>query len=157
MDYLNKFHQKLLRLELERQRLAALVAQNELNQAAEFIQANTAMINQLERAVESKEAALANEIVVLLDQKYVSEAVWATVITHFDSINNNFTKKIQAEFPFLKPGDMRLLILINLGYSNKSIARVNNITEDGVKKAKRRLLKKMDVVDFPRFTDRPYF
>ena len=56
---------------------------------------------------------------------------------------------IYSDYPQLKPNDMRLLILINLGYSNKGISIINNITESGVKKAKQRLRQKMGVEEFP--------
>lgn len=150
--YRNRTRRKLLATEVERQRLAALVVKTELNEAAKRIQAKTAMIDRLERDVENKEAVLANEMMALLDQKYIDEADWAAIIMHFDSVHDNFTKKMHAEHPNLKPGDIRLLLLINLGYSNKGISAVNNITEDGVKKAKRRLLNKMQLIDFPRVT-----
>lgn len=150
--YRNRTRRKLLSVEVERQRLEALVVKTELNEAAKRIQAKTAMIDRLERDVENKEVVLANEMMALLDQKYIDEADWASIVMHFDSLHDNFTKKILMQYPNLKPGDIRLLLLINLGYSNKGISAVNNITEDGVKKAKRRLLNKMRLEDFPRVT-----
>jgi DNA-binding CsgD family transcriptional regulator len=91
-------------------------------------------------------------IIEVLDQNYVSENEWAKVILHFDLLNENFTKKLLIKHPTLTPKEVRLMVLVKLGYSNKGIVEINNITDNGVKKAKQRLLKKLDIDSFSQLS-----
>jgi DNA-binding CsgD family transcriptional regulator len=74
------------------------------------------------------------------------------VILHFDLLNENFTKKLLIKHPTLTPKEVRLMVLVKLGYSNKGIVEINNITDNGVKKAKQRLLKKLDINIFSQLS-----
>ncbi|MFT5822611.1 MAG: hypothetical protein ACI8ZM_003867 [Crocinitomix sp.] len=135
--------------QLERERLTKKIAESALEKSLENVQAKAKLIEELKADVQSYSASTVNELSEILSKNYISESDWASVILHFDGLYDNFTQKIKLKYPTLKTTDIRLLVLVNLGYSNKGIASVNNISEDGAKKAKRRLRQKMEVENLP--------
>ncbi len=63
----------------------------------------------------------------------------------FLKVHPNFFFKLKKNFYYLSEGDVRLLTLIKLQSSNKEMANMLGITIEGVKKAKQRLRKKMNL------------
>ncbi len=149
--------QKLANKKLEAEKLKQTIVtknleltQKDLQQAVEKIEAKARLIKNLKDDLKNQINTPKNidDIMSILDQNYIDENNWAKIIMHFDALNNNFSTKIKERYTNVTNNDIRLLVLIKLGYSIKGIADVNNISEDGVKKRKQRLLKKLNIEHF---------
>lgn len=146
--YRYKTKKKILLNELEKEQLVKEIAtQNleiktkDLNQAIEKIKENVNIIEKFKS--ENISQVSIEEIMSVLGQNYVTENQWAKIVLNFDVVHDNYAKNMIAKFPNLTSNDIRLLVLIKLGYSNKGVAEVNNISEEGAKKAKQRLFKRL--------------
>ncbi len=141
---------KILDRELALERAQKNNFRNQLDQFQHQLVRKEERIKVLESDVELKSANLGAKIADILSKKYLDESDWAAILLYYNMLKHNFSTELKQKFPLLKTKDVRLLILIDLGYSNKGIAQVYNITVDGVKKAKSRLLKKIELDDFPK-------
>lgn len=70
---------------------------------------------------------------------------WEQFIMAFKESNPDFLKELDRKFPELTPNEVRLAALIKMNLGNKDIAHILNISDDGVKKARYRLRKKLNM------------
>jgi len=70
---------------------------------------------------------------------------WENFSKYFKEVHKGFNAKAQQQFPNITSNDLRLMALIKMNLSSKEIANILNISADGVKKARQRLRKKMDL------------
>lgn len=73
------------------------------------------------------------------------EGIWTSFTEQFTSLNPKFHKEFTNSFPDLSKGEFRLAALLRMGMGSKDIASLLNISETGLKKARYRLRKKMDL------------
>lgn len=66
---------------------------------------------------------------------------------YFVQIHPDFYTKLQTDFPKLSLSELRLCAFIKLNLSTKEIASVNNITIEGVNKARQRLRKNLGLTN----------
>jgi len=92
----------------------------------------------------SKDEVYIETIVKSLEQNYVSDKHWDNIIHHFNTLHKNHVKDLEAKSDNITRNDIKLSILIKLGYTNSGMAEVLNISLEGVKKAKQRLKKKLE-------------
>lgn len=144
---------KRLANQLEKEKLSKAIANSELEKSMESLKVKTSLVNQLKLEMESQDVTSISEMSILLDKNYVDDADWAAVKLHFEKLNKEYMTNVYEVYPQLKQTDIRLLILVNLGYTNKGIADINSITESGVKKSKQRLRQKMNVDKLPTIND----
>lgn len=74
-----------------------------------------------------------------------SDEDWDRFLASFKSIHSSFMDKLQGLVDQLSSNDLRLASLMRMNLSNKEIASLLNISNDGVKKARYRLRKKLAV------------
>ena len=72
-------------------------------------------------------------------------STWNEFKKLFNKVHTGFFLKLRRNFPHLTDTDMRLLSLIKLNLNNKEMANMLGITVEGIKKAKQRLRKKMQL------------
>lgn len=82
-----------------------------------------------------------------LNQNYINDTQWNSIILQFGSIHSNFVENLTEINSHITQNDIRLFILIKLKYSNSGMSEILNISVDGVKKAKQRLKKKIGDID----------
>ena len=70
---------------------------------------------------------------------------WKAFIEQFRDLNPEFHRVLTDKYPNLSAGEMRIAALLRMGLGTKDIGAVLNITEQGVKKARYRLRKKMQM------------
>ncbi len=70
---------------------------------------------------------------------------WDRFATRFDEINNDFLKKIKAQYPQLTATDLKLCAYLQLNMSSKEIAQLMNISLRGVEISRYRLRKKLQL------------
>jgi len=81
----------------------------------------------------------------LLDSHLMTDARWLKFKAVFDRVYNGFLGRLKEVHPQLTEGDLRIIALQKLELSNRSISEILGISVDGVKKAKQRLKKKLDM------------
>lgn len=70
---------------------------------------------------------------------------WGQFIQTFKETNESFFNTLVKHFPDLTKSELRLCALIKMNMANKDIAIMLNISDDGVKKARYRLRKKLNL------------
>ena len=68
---------------------------------------------------------------------------WQPLIRSFAKIHNRLFTTLKHRHPNLNDRELRLIVLIKMELQSKDIARLLSVSEDGVKKARYRLRKKM--------------
>ena len=114
----------------------------ELTSKIDMLQSNLRIIDELKET--SKTTNNVEELINVFDQRYISEGQWSNIIFQFKSIYGEYIQGLKAVNSNITKNDVKLAILIKLNYSNKGMAEVLNISNEGVKKAKQRLKKKVE-------------
>jgi DNA-binding CsgD family transcriptional regulator len=70
---------------------------------------------------------------------------WDKFMQLFKDVHPELLSELAKSHPDLTHNDIRLLALMKMGFSNKEIADILHITEGGLKKARYRLRKKLDL------------
>ncbi len=70
---------------------------------------------------------------------------WENFSKYFEDVHKGFNAKAQEQFPKITSNDLRLMSLLKMNLSSKEIANILNISNDGIKKARYRLRKKLDL------------
>jgi hypothetical protein len=120
--------------------------ENELTAKIDLLQNNIRIVEELKAT--SKTTANVEELINTFDQRYISEGQWSSIILQFQSVYEGYIKGLKAVNSNITKNDVKLAILIKLNYSNKGMAEVLNISNEGVKKAKQRLKKKAEGFEF---------
>jgi len=81
----------------------------------------------------------------LMQAHIMTDETWNEFKKLFNKVHTGFFLKLRRNFPHLTDTDMRLLSLIKLNLNNKEMANMLGITVEGIKKAKQRLRKKMQL------------
>ena len=70
---------------------------------------------------------------------------WENFTQYFEEVHKDFSSKAQQQFPSITTNDLRLMALMKMNLSSKEIANILNISNDGIKKARYRLRKKLNL------------
>lgn len=70
---------------------------------------------------------------------------WENFSKYFEEVHKGFNAKAQQKFPNITTNDLRLMALMKMNLTSKEIANILNISNDGIKKARYRLRKKLDL------------
>lgn len=70
---------------------------------------------------------------------------WEQFTQTFTQTNSSFIQSLTSNYPDLTKNDLRLAALLRMNLSSKDIATILNISDDGVKKARYRLRKKLNL------------
>ena len=84
-----------------------------------------------------------NQIINSLEQNYVSDKHWDNIIQFFSTIHEDFIPNLKSKNSNITRNDIKISLLLKLGYSNSGMAETLNISVEGIKKAKQRLKKKI--------------
>ncbi len=96
--------------------------------------------NKLIQLLESGENSALEENLI---NKVTLENDWLAFMSEFDKIHGGYLSELKRQFPTLTTPNLRLAALVKLEFSNKEIANIMCITENGVKKAKQRLKERI--------------
>lgn len=151
------------RYKLDNQRAAVKISKLEnekLNQEVEFksreltsqalnLARKNEMIQSLHDQLQSisnhQESTELHTVVNQLRFTQKQEGHWEAFIEQFISLNPDFYKHFSSNHPDLSKGELRLAALLRMGLTSKDIASMLNIGETGMKKARYRLRKKMNL------------
>ncbi|MEM7382317.1 MAG: LuxR C-terminal-related transcriptional regulator, partial [Bacteroidota bacterium] len=70
---------------------------------------------------------------------------WKNFSRYFEEVHKDFNSNVKAKYPELTSNELRLLALLKMNLSSKEIANILNISPNGIKKARYRLRKKLDI------------
>lgn len=70
---------------------------------------------------------------------------WEQFRSYFEDLHKDFNATIMKKYPEISNNDLRLMSLLKMNLSSKEIAHILNISNEGVKKARYRLRKKMNL------------
>jgi tetratricopeptide (TPR) repeat protein len=139
---LNRLENEALNKELEHKNReltskALVIAQN--NQLLEELGEN---IKGIERSNNEDDL---NRLLAKLKISKVQETNWKSFTDQFKELNPSFHKSLAVKVENLTSGDLRLAALLRMGLNSKEIANMLGIGEEGMKKARYRLRKKMNL------------
>ncbi len=80
-----------------------------------------------------------------IDRELDTEKQWEVFEKHFESVHEEFLKRLKAAFPDLTPREMKLCAYLRLNISSKEIATLMNISTRGVEISRYRLRKKLQL------------
>lgn len=70
---------------------------------------------------------------------------WENFSKYFEEIHKDFNFNAQQQYPKITSSDLRFMALLKMNLTSKEIANILNISNDGIKKARQRLRKKMGI------------
>lgn len=152
MGQLNEIQQKILRLEFNKDRLEKQLVEKDLNlqltqlsKKNEFLQTIKEEVNHMEGSVNGKESGALQKLNNLLDSDLRKEDEWQNFLATFKHVHDDYLHALKAKNAKLTPNDLRLAILMKMHLNTKEIAGILNISSQGVKKARYRLRKKLEL------------
>lgn len=93
----------------------------------------------------TEESTSINQLVRKIERIENKTEDWDKFMHIFEQVHPDFLKKTKTEFDGLTANDFRLLALMRMNFSNKEIASILHISEGGIKKARYRLRKKLNL------------
>lgn len=81
----------------------------------------------------------------LIENSLSTDDEWNEFKLKVKELDPNFVDHLMRDYPNLTKSDLRLLILIRIGYTQKEMAEILNIAPDSVKKARSRIRNKLNL------------
>ena len=85
------------------------------------------------------------ELIQTINFDQQDDKVWENFTHYFEAVHKDFEKEAVSRYPDITKNELRLMALLKMNMSSKEIANILNISSDGVKKARQRLRKKMQL------------
>ncbi|CAN0580649.1 unnamed protein product [Ectocarpus sp. 12 AP-2014] len=144
--------QKMKRNRLERERVKAELEfkKKELtSHALHLAKKNEVLEGLKQKAAELKQTdgggKAYQELIKTINFDQQDDKVWENFTRYFEAVHKDFEKEAISRFPDITKNELRLMALIKMNLSSKEIANILNISAVGVKKARNRLRKKMQL------------
>jgi tetratricopeptide (TPR) repeat protein len=144
--------QKMKRNRLERERVQAELTfkKKELTtHALHLAKKNEVLEGLKQKAAELKKTEgggkAYQELIRTINFDQQDDKVWENFTRYFEAVHKDFEKDAVSRYPDISKNELRLMALIKMNLSSKEIANILNISSDGVKKARQRLRKKMNL------------
>lgn len=133
----------ITRAETEKEKSEKALAQKRLATALRQITEKDKLMERLEE--DYRESVSEGAFADKLHERINSNADWMQFVIEFEMVYKGFFDSLLPKENKLTKNDLRMAALIKLNLSNKEIAEVLHITLEGVKKAKHRLKKKLQL------------
>lgn len=133
---------------LERQQMGEEIAvlRSSLDEFTNTLRINYLVIQKLkEENSTEKDNNFSESLENLLDSHLMTDTRWLKFKAIFDRVHHGYLAELKRQYPQLTEHDLRIIALQKLELSNRSMGDILGISVDGVKKAKQRLKKKLDV------------
>lgn len=145
--------QKLLNAALEKAQLQERLEHKEkeltiqllhVAQKNSFLSAVTDSLEKIKKLIDNEPTLLINKVIKTISNDIASNETWDQFLTSFKEIHQNFVDLMVNQYN-LSAGELRLASMIKMNMSSKEIGSLLNISDAGVKKARYRLRKKLDL------------
>lgn len=128
-------------LEFKKRELTAKALQ--LAKKNEFLSGLETEIDALKSSVDISVSKTSEKISRMIHNDTRDDEEWDQFSKEFSSIHEDFLKRLKGEFGDFTKSELRLISLMKMNLSSKEIANTLRISDDGVKKARYRLRKKI--------------
>ncbi|MGD1947974.1 MAG: tetratricopeptide repeat protein [Croceivirga sp.] len=144
--------QRMKRNKAEREKVAAELAfkKKELTtQALHLAKKNETLENLKQKAKELQEQEATNDgyqqLITSINFDLKDDNNWENFARYFEEVHKDFNSNVAKAYPDVTPNELRLMALLKMNLSSKEIANILNISIPGIKKARQRLRKKMNL------------
>jgi tetratricopeptide (TPR) repeat protein len=144
--------QKMKRNKLERERVDAELAfkRKELTtHALNLARKNETLESLKSKAQEFKKKGNMgtgyNQLIRSINFNLQDDNNWENFSRYFEEVHKDFNRNVKTKYPEVSSNELRLLALLKMNLSSKEIANILNISAEGIKKARYRLRKKLDL------------
>ena len=86
-----------------------------------------------------------NRIVNTINFNLQDDKSWENFSRYFEEVHKDFNSQIKQKYPEVTSNELRLMALLKMNLSSKEIANLLNISSEGIKKARYRLRKKLNI------------
>ena len=80
-----------------------------------------------------------------IQRDIAQEGEWDEFLQTFTAVHQSFIPSLRAEYDNLTKNELRLACLLKMNLSSKEISSMLNVSNEGVKKARYRLRKKLNL------------
>lgn len=144
--------QKLKRNKLEKEKVDAELAfkKKELTTHALHLAKKNEVLEDLKQKAEALKQTDASkngyqQLIRTIDFDLQDDNNWKNFSRYFEEVHKDFNSNVKARFPDITANELRLLALLKMNLSSKEIANILNISQEGIKKARYRLRKKLNI------------
>lgn len=144
--------QKMKRNQLEKEKIDRELAfkKKELTtQALHIAKKNEVLENvkQKAKALKTSEKGVRGyqQLIQTINFDQQDDKNWENFTQYFEQVHKDFSKTVKTKYPEITKNELRLMALLKMNLSSKEIATILNISSDGIKKARQRLRKKMEL------------
>lgn len=130
-------------LEFKQKELTARVLQ--LADKSEFLHKLQDEINALQSSTDHSIHKASSKISRMIEHDAIDNNEWEQFSKEFSSLHQNFLDRIFSKFGACSKAEVRLISLLKMNLSSKDIANILRISDDGIKKARYRLRKKLQL------------
>lgn len=116
-----------------------------LGQKTELLEEVKSKINDVWAIANPRSKMELKQLKQLIRGDQMIENDWDSFIQHFKQVHPDFSQKLSAVASELTPNEIRLAMMLKMNLSSKEIASIANISPEGVKKARYRLRKKLNI------------
>ena len=85
------------------------------------------------------------QLIQTIDFDLKNDNHWKKFTQYFEEVHEDFFGRIKQRFPDISSNELRLMALLKMNLSSKEIANILNISPEGIKKARYRLRKKLNL------------
>ena len=128
-------------LEAKRKELTAKVLQ--LAHKNEFLNSLKGEMEHLKNNVDDSVNKTSNRVSRMINRDIEGDTQWAQFSQEFSGIHQNFLSALTAKFGSFTKSEIRLISLLKMNMNSKEITSILGISDDGIRKARYRLRKKM--------------
>lgn len=144
--------QKMKRNKLEKEKVDAELdfKKKELTtHALNLARKNETLENLKQKAQELKETEATgtgySQLIRSINFDLQDDNNWENFSRYFEEVHRDFNRNIKSKYPQVTSNELRLMALLKMNLSSKEIANILNISPEGIKKARYRLRKKLDL------------
>lgn len=141
-------YQKLKRSKLERERLDLELEHKKkelTSHALHLAKKNEVLENLKQKAKSLKEnnSTNYNQLIQTINFDLQDDNNWENFKKYFEEVHTDFNSNVKNKYPDVTANELRLMALLKMNLTSKEIANILNISNDGIKKARYRLRKKL--------------
>jgi len=111
----------------------------------EFLSGLESEIDTLKSSVDASVSKTSSRISRMIQMDANDDQDWEQFGKEFSSVHQDFLDRLNAQFGKFSKNELRLIALMKMNISSKDIANTLRISDDGIKKARYRLRKKLDL------------
>ena len=129
-------------LDFKKQELTSKVLQ--LCRKNEFLQSLNKDVKDFKTEFEGSDKNYFDKLSRKINRDMDADSNWEQFLKSFETVHPDFKKILQQKHPTLAPNEIRMAYLMRMNLESKDIANLLNITNEGVKKARYRMRKKLE-------------